>query len=285
MTIPILPPISTNQNRASQIRYHRNDHQLESLDPILNLFGTPEQNTNQECLKPLKPSKAHIIPPNHTQITTPTLRQNLRISTLLTLLNTSTTDPHSLLSLILASDTPGNLHLTTLSMENTYSEKTNEDSVAFEAHTAQQMQAQFERGFGEVMRLLDQARNAEPQISSVEEKERKGLKNTKGTNIGIVTKDGMGFEIVGIEGILGGIKPVLAGRKPLRVIAAELQRRIELLKSNQTEWDAFKAKIVEYKKIDEASSPMIDKIDILKQNKEVLMKMRPEIRTRLQVEM
>lgn len=37
----------------------------------------------------------------------------------------------------------------------------------------------------------------------------------------------------------------LAGRKPIRVIADELAKRIETLKTNQTEWEAFQKKICE----------------------------------------
>jgi FKBP-type peptidyl-prolyl cis-trans isomerase (trigger factor) len=42
---------------------------------------------------------------------------------------------------------------------------------------------------------------------------------------------------------MGDLSKTKAGRKPIRVIAAELNKKIDQLKSNQAEWEAFQARI------------------------------------------
>ncbi|TPX60659.1 hypothetical protein PhCBS80983_g01619 [Powellomyces hirtus] len=70
----------------------------------------------------------------------------------------------------------------------------------------------------------------------------------------------------------------LAGRKPIRVIAADLDKRIEMLKSNQAEWDAFQNKILEYREADNARARTAP-ADMIRLNKEAVTQL-PEVTKR-----
>ncbi|KND04923.1 uncharacterized protein SPPG_00614 [Spizellomyces punctatus DAOM BR117] len=69
----------------------------------------------------------------------------------------------------------------------------------------------------------------------------------------------------------------LAGRKPIRVIAAELEKRIETLKTNQAEWEAFQTKISEYRAADNDRARTIP-ADLIRQNKLAVAQMHPSQR-------
>ncbi|KAI8843633.1 hypothetical protein BC829DRAFT_400771 [Chytridium lagenaria] len=121
--------------------------------------------------------------------------------------------------------------------------------------------ASFERNFVEIQKLLERAKNADSAVdinallnaseSEKEKRKKKPANTAAGGSLGngggvsggqqsvssssnnASQKPGYLFELSMLDG------KSQAGRKPLRVIAAELDKRIEQLRSNQSEWDSF----------------------------------------------
>ncbi|KAI8823134.1 uncharacterized protein EV422DRAFT_393206 [Fimicolochytrium jonesii] len=69
----------------------------------------------------------------------------------------------------------------------------------------------------------------------------------------------------------------LAGRKPIRVIAAELEKRIETLKTNQSEWDLFQNRISDYRAMD-LNRARTAPADMVRANKLTVQEQLPQVR-------
>ncbi|KAJ3216974.1 hypothetical protein HDU67_008703 [Dinochytrium kinnereticum] len=155
--------------------------------------------------------------------------------------------------------------------------------------------ASFERNFGEIQKLLERARNVDNSVdinailgTAEAEKEKRKKKAsttmTGGGNGGAAGGSGNGQQNISSNNTNASQKPAnlfelslldgksQAGRKPLRVIAAELDKRIEQLRSNQSEWESFQARIMEYQKSQTVHT------DIIRQNRLSLMQYNPDNR-------
>ncbi|KAJ3107147.1 hypothetical protein HDU97_004840 [Phlyctochytrium planicorne] len=151
--------------------------------------------------------------------------------------------------------------------------------------------ASFERNFNEIQKLLERAKNLDTAsvdmnaiINTTAETEKKKKAPPKATpqsssapppqptQIAAAASSSSPsqkqnlFEISMLDG------KSQAGRKPLRVIAAELDKRIEQLRSNQSEWESFQARIMEYQKAHTVST------DIIRQNRQLLVQYTPDKR-------
>ncbi|KAJ3253881.1 hypothetical protein HK104_007249, partial [Borealophlyctis nickersoniae] len=147
--------------------------------------------------------------------------------------------------------------------------------------------AGFERNLVEIQRLLERAKNAEEKLytHAPDTPDKPNKKRRADTQ-----QQQQLFELhsggtLGAGGGVGGANGdrVLAGRKPIRVIAAELAKRIETLKTNQAAWEAFQSTIMEYRasEIDLVE----DHIDMIRLNKNrVHQYYHPEHRHRMLLE-
>ncbi|KAJ3027296.1 UNVERIFIED_CONTAM: hypothetical protein HDU68_004083 [Siphonaria sp. JEL0065] len=150
-------------------------------------------------------------------------------------------------------------------------------------------QTKFDRSFTEIMKLLEYAKSLDEAIlendnllSMGQQMKRKSRPNTspmiqKESN----TQQHQMYEMGGGGGG-GGVAALGScgdgknryGRKPIKLIAEELKKRIDLLKSNQGEWEAFQERILAYHKTQVVQS------DIIKQNRDALAMFFPALRIR-----
>ncbi|KAK6091816.1 hypothetical protein MT418_007787 [Batrachochytrium dendrobatidis] len=72
----------------------------------------------------------------------------------------------------------------------------------------------------------------------------------------------------------------LAGRKPMRVIMQDLAKRIQVLKTNPTEWEALETKIATYK-FNTIHQTRMDNMNIVKINKQTAYTLFPEVKRAL----
>ncbi|KAJ3016693.1 UNVERIFIED_CONTAM: hypothetical protein HDU68_012086 [Siphonaria sp. JEL0065] len=145
-------------------------------------------------------------------------------------------------------------------------------------------QSKFDRSFAEIMKLLEYAKSLDEAIlendnmlSMGQQLKRKSRPNTspmiqKESN----TQQHQKFEMGGGggAGLSGSNDKNRYGRKPIKLIAEELKKRIDLLKSNQGEWEAFQERILAYHKTQVVQS------DIIKHNREALAMFFPALRIR-----
>ncbi|KAI9206882.1 uncharacterized protein BJ171DRAFT_641684 [Polychytrium aggregatum] len=143
----------------------------------------------------------------------------------------------------------------------------------------------FEKNYAEIQKLLERARNpeseeaenvAQPTAPLPIDTDKSAKKKRPAGDLGVgpsicavVDKLAMPLDANG--------QP-LAGRKPIRVIKAELEKRIELLKTNQGEWEAFQTRIMKYKRDDHKSLLRGTQIDLIRKNKQLLKEMYPDFR-------
>ncbi|KAJ3054894.1 hypothetical protein HK097_000470 [Rhizophlyctis rosea] len=140
----------------------------------------------------------------------------------------------------------------------------------------------FDKSLTEIMKLLDRARTADekPSSTSVEASPKK-RKPGDTSQPGADKHQRTLFDLVRAA---EGTPLQLAGRKPMRLIAAELEKRIERLKTNQQEWEAFQGLILEYKHADAAHQPL-EHIDAIRQNKVMLQYLYPEHKRKVMEEL
>ncbi|KAJ3188381.1 hypothetical protein HDU85_005532 [Gaertneriomyces sp. JEL0708] len=141
--------------------------------------------------------------------------------------------------------------------------------------------AGFEKNFAEVQKLLERAKYLDergynnPSVAAADvEKKRRRVEN--------FTRSNQQAHQQMLE--LMSDNKSLAGRKPIRVIAAELSKRIETLKSNQTEWESFQARILEYRATDAKNTRGVT-LDAVQQNKQNVRHLRPEVRRQTRKEL
>ncbi|KAJ3035225.1 hypothetical protein HDV00_004133 [Rhizophlyctis rosea] len=143
---------------------------------------------------------------------------------------------------------------------------------------------QFDKNLGEIMKLLDRAKSSDDRSGTTSldssPKKRKGgdIQQFGGTE---QKHQQTLFDLVRAA---EGKSLQLAGRKPMRLIAAELEKRVERLKTNQQEWEEFQGLIMEYKHAEAAQQPA-EQIDAIRQNKLLLQYMYPEHKKQLMEQM
>ncbi|KAI9357594.1 hypothetical protein DFJ73DRAFT_820339 [Zopfochytrium polystomum] len=137
----------------------------------------------------------------------------------------------------------------------------------------------FEKSLAEIQKLLERAKNGEapidPEISmfAAAEADRERKKKAgagAGGQASTPLQAGGGARQAGPMGMLQQQKQQI-GRKPLRLIALDLAKRIDQLKTNQAEWESFQARIAEYRQMETQT-------DIIRHNRDVLANYLPEIR-------
>ncbi|KAJ3157520.1 hypothetical protein HDU86_003169 [Geranomyces michiganensis] len=118
--------------------------------------------------------------------------------------------------------------------------------------------ANFDKNLSEIQRLMERAKNFDDKgylVSVVSESDKAGKKkkSEKQATSLVPASHHQQQQQQQQQPMfdLFADNKTLAGRKPIRVIAADLVKRIERLKSNQAEWDAFQAKILEYREVDQ----------------------------------
>ncbi|KAJ3332667.1 Coiled-coil domain-containing protein 77 [Blyttiomyces sp. JEL0837] len=183
-------------------------------------------------------------------ISTSTQRQNIRLTTLLALLNR----------------TSGGDGLNAFNRRSSgRSDDDGEDLSYDNLHPG----AGFEKNFSEIQKLLDRAKNMddpEQNVSLMNSDQDKELSASS------PSQRAPAHPIFEMGNLVDGSKVVQVGRKPLRVIAAELSKRIDMLKTNQAEWEIFQARIHDYQKNTTTQT------DIIRHNKEVLASFFPDLR-------
>ncbi|KAI9352719.1 hypothetical protein BDR26DRAFT_849746 [Obelidium mucronatum] len=141
-------------------------------------------------------------------------------------------------------------------------------------------QVKFDRSFTEIMKLLEYAKSLDEAIlendnmmSVGQQMKRRSRPNTSPMAQKETTsmQQHQTYEMSGGGGgggTTGGDGKNRYGRKPIKLIAEELKKRIDLLKSNQGEWEAFQERILAYHKTQVVSN------DIIKHNREALAAIR-----------
>lgn len=128
-----------------------------------------------------------------------------------------------------------------------------------ELHKDRWEKTMFEKSLAEILKLIDQTRSLDdtrahangPIIADDRKKNRiEAVQETQANVVASMFSD-------------HSSKSVGLMRKPLRTIMMELQKRIELLKTNQAEWEAFQSKIAAYKseELKLHPAPTLDLID------------------------
>ncbi|KAJ3012605.1 hypothetical protein HKX48_006190 [Thoreauomyces humboldtii] len=144
----------------------------------------------------------------------------------------------------------------------------------------------FDRNLGEIQKLIERAKNLDDKgYSEALENDADHSRRNKKTDKHESHQQSSHHhqqqqQQMQLFDLLSENKP-LAGRKPIRVIAADLAKRIEMLKTNQGEWDAFQTKISEYREAD-AVRARTAPADMIRQNKIVLSEM-PVAQRRLRI--
>ncbi|KAJ3187575.1 hypothetical protein HK101_009354 [Irineochytrium annulatum] len=209
-----------------------------------------------------------------SSIASSTQRQNLKLSTLLAIISRMT----------------GGEPLTTAGMSDM--EAAINHDASFESMN---LGAGFERNFLEIQKLLERARASEDDgeigglMSTDPDRERRRKKQAAVAAVVVNNNSSVMGGASGSNGNssqhvaalksnlfdmteIGGESKGQVGRKPLRVIAADLAKRIDQLKSNQTEWETFQARILDYQKTQTVQA------DIIRYNKSILNHYVPESR-------
>ncbi|KAJ3152532.1 hypothetical protein HDU89_001223 [Geranomyces variabilis] len=112
--------------------------------------------------------------------------------------------------------------------------------------------ANFDKNLSEIQKLMERAKNFDDKgylLSVVSESDKAGKKKKTEKQTTSVAASHHQQQQPMFD--LFADNKTLAGRKPIRLIAADLEKRIERLKSNQAEWDAFQNKILEYREADQ----------------------------------
>ncbi|KAJ3285562.1 hypothetical protein HDU79_007243 [Rhizoclosmatium sp. JEL0117] len=147
--------------------------------------------------------------------------------------------------------------------------------------SGQERQARFDKSFVEIQKLLEYAKNLDEAIFDQDQDpfslSSSTKKRSRPNTSPMHQKETINhYEVSSpatMPGILGDGRNRY-GRKPIKMIEEDLKKRIELLKSNQGEWEAFQEKIMEYQKDNVVSN------DIIKHNRDALAAFFPTLRLR-----
>ncbi|KAI9102710.1 hypothetical protein DFS34DRAFT_674109 [Phlyctochytrium arcticum] len=121
----------------------------------------------------------------------------------------------------------------------------------------------FERNLVDIQKLLERAKNVDEKgynnAALIPDKDKAGKRRKIDKSSPVQHHQLQMFDILSEN-------KTLAGRKPIRVIAADLEKRISTLKTNQIEWEAFQAKIAEYR-ASESHRARSAPADLIRQNR------------------
>ncbi|KAJ3067271.1 hypothetical protein HDU98_009535 [Podochytrium sp. JEL0797] len=142
-------------------------------------------------------------------------------------------------------------------------------------------QARFDKSFVEIQKLLEYAKSLDESTLSNDPSspttKRTPTTTRPTTSPAIIQKQTTPRDQLytsQLSGAAGVVLPSRYGRKPIKQIEDELKKRIDLLKSNQNEWEAFQEKILQYQK-----SHLVQ-TNLIKQNREAAAAYFPESRLR-----
>ncbi|KAJ3179165.1 hypothetical protein HDU87_003123 [Geranomyces variabilis] len=127
-----------------------------------------------------------------------------------------------------------------------------DDPRAVYIFNGEDSRANFDKNLSEIQKLMERAKNFDDKgylLSVVSESDKAGKKKKTEKQTTSVAASHHQQQQPMFD--LFADNKTLAGRKPIRLIAADLEKRIERLKSNQAEWDAFQNKILEYREADQ----------------------------------
>ncbi|KAJ3249422.1 hypothetical protein HDU78_003208 [Chytriomyces hyalinus] len=270
----ITPRQSVSENASATVRGHEADARISSTVSGYTRRSAPEtthslfSGASSASFSSFSSSSLGIMGNGSTGTTTPwlttaltaaTQRQNMRLEALLALMNRAAN--------------PGTDAFARLAEDGT--ENSGFDVV--------DRAVRFEKSLSEIQKLLEYAKNlddatldADLTVMSMEQA-RRGRPSTSPLLVSQQYKEVSTqqqshlFDHASTGGGDAGGRNRY-GRKPMKLIEDELNKRIELLKSNQGEWEAFQEKILEYQKDSSVSN------NIIKQNKEMLAAFFPEMR-------
>ncbi|KAI8618986.1 hypothetical protein BC830DRAFT_1106287 [Chytriomyces sp. MP71] len=146
--------------------------------------------------------------------------------------------------------------------------------------------ARFDKSLNEIQKLLEYAKNLDDAaIEGGDVMMMDTARRSKATSAAPVSesthketssfmqKHALMYDQHGQSDGNGGIRNRF-GRKPIKMIEAELKKKIDLLKSNQGEWEVFQEKILAYQKDNQTTN------NIVRQNREAMAAFLPDSRQR-----
>ncbi|KAJ3336819.1 septum-promoting GTP-binding protein 1 [Gonapodya sp. JEL0774] len=144
----------------------------------------------------------------------------------------------------------------------------------------------LEKDIAELNKLMDNARHINEQATNADYYDQSLPKDTQAKSQR-GRPDSPAFHPSfdrppGVSSLTTTATVVKSFRKPIRVVASELARKIETLRTNAAEWEALQTRVADYSRQDRSRTA--SKVDIIKRNKEEVAIYEAENRKKHQLE-